>query len=156
MPVFNNRTPQYAEQVEGGIGRMQRDRLLEGDQLGGICSYVAQISLEPGCSIGIHQHVGDSEMYFITAGTATYTENDVEYRVEKGDVLYCPDGSFHGILNSGEDMLSFVAVIQNANSDLTTAIQHYSRIYNGSDNSGPTWLFHVGALLYPLRSTYDF
>ena len=35
MPVFNNRTPQYAEQVEGGIGRMQRDRLLEGDQLGG-------------------------------------------------------------------------------------------------------------------------
>ena len=50
MPVFNNRTPQYAEQVEGGIGRMQRDRLLEGDQLGGICSYVAQISLEPGCS----------------------------------------------------------------------------------------------------------
>ena len=63
MPVFNNRTPQYVEQVEGGIGRMQRDRLLEGDQLGGICSYVAQISLEPGCSIGIHQHVGDSEMY---------------------------------------------------------------------------------------------
>ena len=112
MPVFNNRTPQYVEQVEGGIGRMQRDRLLEGDQLGGICSYVAQISLDPGCSIGIHQHVGDSEMYFITAGTATYTENDVEYRVEKGDVLYCPDGSFHGILNSGEDMLSFVAVIQ--------------------------------------------
>ena len=112
MPVFNNRTPQYAEQVEGGIGRMQRDRLLGGDQLGGICSYVAQISLEPGCSIGIHQHVGDSEMYFITAGAATYTENDVEYRVEKGDVLYCPDGSFHGILNSGEDMLSFVAVIQ--------------------------------------------
>lgn len=45
MPVFNNRTPQYAEQVEGGIGRMKRDRLLEGDQLGGICSYVAQISL---------------------------------------------------------------------------------------------------------------
>lgn len=33
MPVFNNRTPQYAEQVEGGIGRMKRDRLLEGDQL---------------------------------------------------------------------------------------------------------------------------
>lgn len=23
MPVFNNRTPQYAEQVEGGIGRMR-------------------------------------------------------------------------------------------------------------------------------------
>lgn len=45
---------------------------------------------------------------------------------------------------------------KNANSDLATAIQHYSRIYNGSDNSGPTWLFHVGALLYPLRSTYTF
>ena len=73
MPIFNNREPQYAEHVEGGVGRMQRDRLLEGDQLGGVCSYVAQISLEPGCSIGIHQHVGDSEMYFLTAGDATYT-----------------------------------------------------------------------------------
>lgn len=112
MPIFTNREPQYAENIEGGIGRMQRDRLLEGDQLGGECSYVAQISLEPGCSIGIHQHVGDSEMYFLTSGTATYTENSTEYQVKKGDVLYCPDGSFHGIVNSGSEMLSFVAVIQ--------------------------------------------
>lgn len=112
MPIFTNREPQYAENVEDGIGRMQRDRLLEGDQLGGECSYVAQISLEPGCSIGIHQHVGDSEMYFLTSGTATYTENSTEYQVKKGDVLYCPDGSFHGIVNSGSEMLSFVAVIQ--------------------------------------------
>ena len=51
-------------------------------------------------------------MYFLTSGTATYTENSTEYQVKKGDVLYCPDGSFHGIVNSGSEMLSFVAVIQ--------------------------------------------
>lgn len=112
MPVINNRTPQYAEQVEGGKGRMQRDRLLEGDQLGGVCTYAAQISLEPGCSIGYHQHSGDSEMYFLTEGDALYTENGTEYQVKKGDVLYCADGSFHGIENTGAEMLRFVAVIQ--------------------------------------------
>ena len=94
MPVFNNRTPQYAEQVEGGIGRMQRDRLLEGDQLGGICSYVAQISLEPGCSIGIHQHVGDSEMYFITAGTATYTKTTLNTASKKAMCSTAPTEAF--------------------------------------------------------------
>ncbi len=112
MPVINNRQPQYAEHVEGGEGRMLRDRLLESEQLGGVCTYAAQISLEPGCSIGYHQHSGDSEMYFLTEGEATYTENDIEYQVKKGDVLYCENGSFHGIANTGSGMLSFVAVIQ--------------------------------------------
>lgn len=112
MPVIENRNPVYVEHVQGGEGRMQRDPLLTEELLGGECTYVAQISLEPGCSIGVHQHVGDAELYFLTAGQALYTENDVEYQVKKGDALYCADGSTHGIMNNGEEMLTFVAVIQ--------------------------------------------
>lgn len=112
MPVIENRDAQYVEKVQGGEGRILRDPLLTGDQLGGECTYVSQISLEPGCSIGIHQHVGDSELYFMTAGEALYTEDGVETQVKKGDALYCADGSFHGIANNGSELVTFVAVIQ--------------------------------------------
>ena len=112
MPVYSQRNPQYVEHVQGGEGRMKRDMLLPDDKLGGVCTYISQITLEPGCSIGIHQHSGDAELYFITTGTGTYTENNTDYTVTAGDALYCADGSTHGLVNNGEELLQFVAVIQ--------------------------------------------
>lgn len=109
-----DRTPAYAEHAQGGDGRIERDVLLSGDQLGGACSFVAQISLEPGCSIGVHQHVGDNELYFITEGTGLYNEEGTEHEVSAGDVTFCPEGGTHGIANNGTEMLRFVAVIQKA------------------------------------------
>ncbi len=112
MAIIETRAPQYVEHVQGGEGRMLRDPLLSAEQLGGEASFVGQITLEPGCSIGYHQHVGDAELYFVTEGTGTYTEDGAEFQVKKGDAMYCKDGSFHGIANSGTENLSFVAVIQ--------------------------------------------
>ena len=112
MPIVTTRDPQYAEHVQGGEGRILRDPLLTDNRLGGTLSYVSQITLEPGCSIGIHRHVGDNELYFLTAGEATYTENGVESHVKKGDALFCEEGSTHGILNCGNEPLTFIAVIQ--------------------------------------------
>lgn len=112
MPVIKDREPAIIENVKGGQGRMHRDSLLVDDQLGGVCTYVAHNTVEPHASLGIHKHEGDSELYFITAGSGLYVEDGVEYTVEKGDVLYCPDGSSHGISNPNDEALSFVAVIQ--------------------------------------------
>lgn len=102
----------YVEHAQGGEGRLGRDVLLTDDQLGGVCSYVAQISLEPGCSLGVHKHEGDSELYFITEGTGLYSDNGVETQVGPGDVTFCPDGGEHGMMNNGTETLKFVAVIQ--------------------------------------------
>lgn len=112
MPVYTNRPVEYADNVCGGEGRMIRDRLNLTDKLGGICDYVVCNSLEPGCSIGQHTHTGETETYYITRGTGAYTEDGVEYAVKAGDVLFCPDGGTHAIANNGEDLLSFVVVIQ--------------------------------------------
>lgn len=112
MPVYKNRTVEEAEGVVGGTGIMIRDRLLTGDQLGGTLTMCNCNTLLPGASIGYHQHVGDNEMYFITEGKALYTEDGVEYELEVGDMAFCPEGSYHGVVNTGEGNMSFVAVIQ--------------------------------------------
>ncbi|MEF2656192.1 MAG: cupin domain-containing protein [Eggerthellaceae bacterium] len=114
MPVFRNRETQRVENVNGGEGAMIRDRLLNEEQIrefGGECTYLAQITVEPHSSLGIHEHAGEGELYFITSGSALYVEDDVEYEVSAGDALFCASGSTHGIKNPGDEVLTFVAVI---------------------------------------------
>ncbi len=115
MPVYQNRTAEYAEHVQGGEGRILRDKLVPADKLGGPCSYLACISLEPGNSIGEHQHVGDNELYYLINGSALYTEDGVEYQVKAGDAMFCDEGSTHGIVNNCDETISFVAVMQKTN-----------------------------------------
>lgn len=89
-----------------------RDPLLTEDQIHGELTYVSSITLEPGCSIGVHTHSGDNEMYYIYEGTGTYTDGDETYPVQAGDVLFCNDGETHGIANEGNAPLRFVALMQ--------------------------------------------
>lgn len=112
MSLSRNREVAKAEQVQGGEGYILRDLLLQGDQLHGKLTYASTITLEPGCSIGVHTHTGDSEMYFIYEGAGTYTDNDEAYAVCAGDVLFCKDGETHGIANDSETPLRFVAIMQ--------------------------------------------
>ena len=112
MSLARSRTIESAENVAGGEGEMLRDRLLNESQMNGICTYVVHNALVPGASIGDHEHRGENEMYFITAGKGLYIDNDTTYEVVKGDVLFCEDGDHHGITNTGDENLSFVAIIQ--------------------------------------------
>lgn len=112
MSLSRNREVAKAENVQGGDGYILRDLLLQGEQLHGQLTYTSSITLESGCSIGVHQHTGDSEMYFIYEGTGIYTDNDETYPVQAGDVLFCADGETHGLANDNDEPLKFVAIMQ--------------------------------------------
>lgn len=112
MSLSRNREVAKAEHVQGGEGYILRDLLLQGDQLHGKLTYASTITLDPGCSIGVHTHTGDSEMYFIYEGDGLYTDNDEAYPVQAGDMLFCKDGETHGIKNDGDAPLRFVAIMQ--------------------------------------------
>lgn len=112
MSLSRNRDVARAEHVQNGEGHMHRDLLLTEDQIHGELTYVSSITLEPGCSIGVHTHSGDNEMYYIYEGTGTYTDGDETYPVQAGDVLFCNDGETHGIANEGNAPLRFVALMQ--------------------------------------------
>lgn len=51
----------------------------------------------PGSRIGLHQHNGDSETYYILSGKGKYIDNDRIIDVSPGDIYFCGDGESHSI-----------------------------------------------------------
>ena len=72
---------------------------------------LAEITLEPGTSIGYHPHNSETEYYFIISGTATVNDNGKEVEVKPGDSVITGNGAFHSIKNTGTVPLVFHAVI---------------------------------------------
>ena len=72
---------------------------------------LAEITLNPGCSIGYHQHESETEYYFILSGTGTVNDDGKEVQVTQGDSVITGNGAFHSIKNTGSVPLVFHAVI---------------------------------------------
>ena len=100
-----------AERVNGGAGFITRERLLESEQLGDYCRMFNRITLLPGCEIGHHDHFGETETYYFLEGNGMYEEDGIAVEVTAGDVTFCDDGHGHGVKNSGNVPLVFVALI---------------------------------------------
>lgn len=95
----------------GGKGHVIIKHLLDEDQLNKKCGLYAEVTLEPGCSLGFHEHHGESETYYILSGKGIYSDNGSLRMVQAGDVTYTPDGEGHALTNSGEENLVFMALI---------------------------------------------
>ena len=85
----------------GGKGDLQMTRILEPEQFGGRGRLFARNRLKPGASIGLHQHKGDAETYYILNGTGTVDDNGVKAAVGPGDVVFTANGELHSIENTG-------------------------------------------------------
>ena len=105
------RTTKTLEKRFGGKGHLISDSILTPDEMSGGCRMYSEITLEPGCSLGIHKHEGETETYFITEGKGIYYDNGESYEVIPGDVLFCDNGESHALENIGESNLKFVALI---------------------------------------------
>ena len=69
-----------------GNGHVIIKEILDAPQLNGKCRMYAEVTLEPGCSLGYHEHHGESETYYILSGQGEYNDNG-EYRpVQAGDI----------------------------------------------------------------------
>ena len=71
----------------------------------------ATLTLPPGASIGVHQHVGEDEVYVITKGSGLLDDGQTQTRVTEGDAVLTGDGASHAIANDGTTDLEIVAVI---------------------------------------------
>lgn len=99
------------ENMHGGEGHVIINRLLDEKQLNGKCGLYAEVTIEPGCSLGYHEHHGESETYYILSGKGIYSDNGELRMVEAGDVTFTPDGKGHALTNSGDEDLVFMALI---------------------------------------------
>lgn len=71
----------------------------------------ARVILKPGCSLGYHQHSGNSETVYVVQGTGSYSDNGTMMTVHAGDSLFCPDGESHSIENIGTDDLILMGLV---------------------------------------------
>ncbi|MBR6797333.1 MAG: cupin domain-containing protein [Opitutales bacterium] len=102
---------EIAKNVAGGNGDTVKKHLLTADELNDKTRMFAEITLKPGCSIGYHEHHGESETYYILSGTGTYNDNGEIRSVAPGDVTFTPSGQGHGLENTGPENLVFIALI---------------------------------------------
>lgn len=110
MPIIEQNTVS-AKNKAGGKGEIFITHLLTQKEMVGKCEMFASVRIPAGCSLGVHQHVGNNETYHILQGTAIYTDNGKTYAVKAGDTTFCADGDTHGIENTGDDDLIFIALI---------------------------------------------
>lgn len=109
---FISPNPVQATEKAGGKGTITIIHLLTPEELDGKCDMFAKVIIPPGCSIGVHEHHGNTETYHILSGKAIYTDNDSTSHIEAGCTTFCPDGEKHGIENpSKTEDLVFTALI---------------------------------------------
>ncbi|MDD5968684.1 MAG: cupin domain-containing protein [Candidatus Fimousia sp.] len=99
------------EHMAGGEGHVIIKRILGEKELNGKCRMYAQVTLEPGCSLGYHEHHNESETYYILSGQGEYNDNGTTRPVAAGDVTFTPDNCGHGLANTGDTDLVFMALI---------------------------------------------
>ncbi|MGC4020235.1 MAG: cupin domain-containing protein [Muricomes sp.] len=111
MTKAGERKVETVEHANGGAGFIMKEALLTPEQLGSHCNMFSKVTLKPNCQLGHHEHHGNTETYYILSGRGMYDDNGTAIPVEAGDVTFCEDGNGHGIKNTGDEDLVFVALI---------------------------------------------
>jgi len=100
--------------VAGGHGSVfteyafTRDKALKDQAI----KEVSWLRLNPGDSIGYHQHVTNEDTYVIVSGEGVFKDKDGKDKpVKAGDVTIVRKGESHGIANTGKEPLVIVDVI---------------------------------------------
>ena len=99
--------------MRGGQGDVQITHILERgkDEFRNKGRLYAKNVLKPGVSVGLHEHVGDFEAYYILSGEGTVDDNGTKSLLETGDLVLTRNGESHSIENTGDTDLVFMALI---------------------------------------------
>lgn len=71
---------------------------------------VKRLDVTPGSRLSYQRHERRAEHWFVVAGAALVTLDDVEHRLEAGQAIDIPRGAAHRIANPGPEPLTFVEV----------------------------------------------
>ncbi len=97
--------------VHNGKGLVHIRELTDAQGLYGHGRLFAHITLDPGCSIGEHDHQHETEFYYILQGDAVFSDNGVLRTVHPGDVCATGYGQRHSLENQTAAPVELVALI---------------------------------------------
>ncbi len=102
---------QTREAMRGGPGQVHLRELSTPQGLPPKCRLFSELTIKPGCGIGEHPHVGETELYYILSGKGVVVDDGAEVVVEPGDCVSTGNGASHSITNRGQEPLVLVACI---------------------------------------------
>ncbi len=106
--------PVIKENVRGGKGHVIFYYIMSENELMGHATMYARVVIPPHCSIGLHQHIGNTEPYYILSGEGIFTDADgSKVTVHAGDICKIECGESHAIENESEEDLVMMALIIN-------------------------------------------
>ena len=102
------------EHLGSGRGTAYVHHIISKDELLGHGRLYAKVILPPGASVGWHQHLRDTEPYYILSGEADFIDNDKTVtKGGPGDVCVIEVGQFHSLENNSDTDVEFMALIYN-------------------------------------------
>jgi mannose-6-phosphate isomerase-like protein (cupin superfamily) len=99
------------EQMRGGKGTVELTHIFKQGEIKGKARLCAKITINPGCSIGLHQHVEEEEIFYFIKGVGQVDDNGVKSGIRAGDALLTGGGASHSVENTGSEPLEMVAII---------------------------------------------
>lgn len=106
----NKMEKQVRSELKGGKGDIHFLNCVNSDVIPN-CRLLAYMTVPPKCSIGEHEHIGETECYIIRAGEGVVTDNGEECQIVAGDVVLTGNGEVHSVLNTGDVPLEILAFI---------------------------------------------
>lgn len=99
------------EQMRGGKGSVTLRQIFSKDEMHGRARLCAAITINPGCSIGLHEHKDEEEIFYIVSGTGVVDDNGEEKTVAAGDAILTGGGAVHAVENREAVPLEMFAII---------------------------------------------
>ena len=103
--------PEIRHEMRGGEGDVLIEPLVEKKNLPSNCRLLSKITIQPGCSIGFHEHQGETEIFTVLSGKALFKDDQKESCATVGDTLTTGSGHGHSAACVGNEPLVLYAVI---------------------------------------------
>lgn len=111
MYTVSENCPRKEVNVREGKGLIQIKDLATAEELYHHGRLFAHIVVNPGCSIGYHDHVDETEFYYIIKGDPVFNDDGVEVVLHPGDICSTGYGASHGLENRTDTPVELVALI---------------------------------------------
>ena len=106
----NEMITEEKEKLRDGVGKASVCTLVNCENEKNI-RYLSQITLEPGSTVGKHNHVNETEYFVFLSGSGIVDDDGKEEQVNAGDVIITGKGAYHSVNNTGSVPLVFIGVI---------------------------------------------
>ena len=105
---------EYRQDMKGGKGTVKFEHIFKknsNEEMRSSCRQFSRLTLKKGCSVGMHTHEGEEEIYYIISGHGRSYDNGQWIEVGPGDATICRSGETHSMECTGEEDLVYLACI---------------------------------------------